>query len=76
MYDEHQAQTELRELQQTVAQLRKQLAQETELCDRQNYCLKALAKDFITKDIDPRTDNLIGEVMTDYRNQRTYNDPE
>jgi hypothetical protein len=76
MYDEHQAQTELRELQQTVAQLRKQLAQEAELCDRQNYCIKALAKDFIIKDIDPRTDNLLSEVMTDYRNMRTYNDAE
>jgi len=76
MYDEHQAQTELRELQQTVAQLRKQLAQETELCDLQNHCIKALAKDFIIKDIDPRTDDLLREVMTEYRNMRTYNDPE
>lgn len=76
MYDQHQAETELRELQQTVAELRKQLASESELCDRQNYCIKALAKDFIIKDIDPRTDNFLSEVMTDYRNMRTYNDAE
>jgi uncharacterized coiled-coil protein SlyX len=71
-YDSHAATATITEQYATIDRLRHELAQERELADQLQYSLNALMKDYISKDLDPRTDEAIRNALAAFRDQRNY----
>lgn len=71
-YDSHMATATITEQHTTIDRLRHELAQERELADLLQHSLNALMKDYVTKDLDPRTDEAIRNALSAFRDQRNY----
>jgi hypothetical protein len=52
--------------------IRKQLAAEHELADQLAFCLQMLMRDYITRELDPRTDEAITTTLAAYRDARNF----
>ena len=59
----------------SIDSLRHQLATERALADQLQFALNELMKNYISGDLDPRTDEAIREALADYRTNRTHNLP-
>lgn len=69
-YDPYAAHQHINEQQQLVDSLKVQLATEKDLADQLQYALNELMKNYITRDLDPRTDAAITTALAAYRAQR------
>jgi preprotein translocase subunit SecA len=74
-HDIHAATQTLNEQYKTIDQLRHELAQERELADQLKFCIQSLMKDYINKDLDPRTDDAVQSALALYRDNRNYQLP-
>lgn len=70
LMDDHAAQATINEQYTTIKQLRLELASEKELADKLQFALNHLMRDYITKDLDPRTEEALSLAMGDYRAAR------
>lgn len=70
-YDPNAASQTINEQHTTINQLRMELANERELADKLQYALNKLMQDYITKDLDPRTEESLSLAMGDYRASRS-----
>jgi hypothetical protein len=70
-YDPNAAAQTINEQQTTIHQLRVELANERELADKLQFALNNLMRDYITNDLDPRTEESLSLAMGDYRASRS-----
>ena len=70
-YDDHAATATINEQYNTINQLRIELASERELADKLQFAINNLMRDYITKDLDPRTEEALSLAMGDYRSSRS-----
>lgn len=71
IYDQTAATQTIAEQHNTINQLRIELASERELADKLQFALNNLMRDYITKDLDPRTEEALSLAMGDYRSSRS-----
>lgn len=72
-FDQHQAHAEILELRTTADNLKRALANERQIADELRQALNELMKNFVTSELDPRTDELIRNAIADWREARqTY----
>lgn len=69
-HDPYASEQTINEQYRAIDTLRHQVAQEKELADQLHYCLQALMKDYLIKDLDPRTDEAIISAQSLYRDLR------